>query len=208
MSGPPFPTTPRFFHRGWGTYMTNPGALRELNADGTTGNTTSPEGTTNDPDFGIPIASRNIPRWNNRNVQVMQNMPAAWIAPRILEVEPNFNLRNYSIANNPWMYDIDRVINERGISAPNLNIQGEVTLAPGYFNWMSRRQQSILHPITRRNFNTEMTNLDNEWTASFQRQEQEANQLLDKQINVFNMEMELEQMQLDELIRIIDREYL
>ena len=205
---PPDPNAPVFFHHGWGTYMTNPGALRELNPDGTTGLTISPQGTTVDSEWGIPILSRNAHQWSNRNREIFENMPAAWIAPRILEVEPNYNLRNYDLNVNPWSGDISHVASQRNIQAPNLNIAGEVQLAPGYFNWMTRRAQSILHPITRRNFINEMQNLDREWTASFQRQEQEANDLVDLQINVFNKEMELEQMQLDELIRIIDREYL
>jgi hypothetical protein len=204
----PPPDAPLFFHHGWGTYMTNPGVMRELNAIGQTGLTISPQGTTLDPDFGIPILSRSNVQWRNRNTEIFKNMPAAWIAPRILEVKPNYDLRNYSITNNPWMGDVNHVASQRNIQAPNLNVAGEVQLAPGYFNWMTRRAQSILHPITRRNFLNEMQNLDREWTASFQRQEQEANDLVDLQINVFNKEMELEQMQLDELIRIIDREYL
>jgi len=210
-SPPPVdPNAPVFFHHGWGTYMTNPGALRELNPDGTTGLSISPQGTTLDPNFGIPILSRGDHQWSNRNRAIFQNMPAAWIAPRILEVEPNYDLRNYSLTNNPWAGDISLASKSPNnpTFSPNLNIAGEVQLAPGYLNWMTRRPQSILHPITRNNFLNEMQNLDREWTASFQRQEQEANQLVDKQINVFNMEMELEQRQLNELIRIIDREFL
>tara|TARA_R110000868_G_scaffold234000_3_gene487712 strand:- start:25 stop:630 length:606 start_codon:yes stop_codon:yes gene_type:complete len=199
-----------FFHHGWGTMMKRAhGSLFELNRDGTSGNSVTPVGTTVNPEWGIPIETRGNVNWRGRSVPIMEEMPASWIVPRILEVNDNYTLKNYDRNGTQAIFDISQTAERLGRQSESHGIgRAEQDLAPGFFFWMSPRAQSLLHPRTRANFITEMQNLDREWSESFQRQEQEANQLVDKQINVFNMEMELEQMQLDELIRIIDREYL